>query len=444
MKKLLSILVLSMLITPVVFSFDWGGNISNYSYATNEDDSYDQVNKFSLYGAHSFNDFTYLTGQGSVGYAKDDYDIMLDLDYLYFEQSIPEIFGETSALSYKLGRFYQTEFSGKVFAHRADGLLINLGIPLGNLHLSTGYTGLLQKPVTDLKTTQSDVADDGDDDEKLAPKKLISVIGMDFIDILPGQQLSIAGISVFDLRSEDLIEDGDTSAEASTDGNTGGKLNTFYIGTGMRGGITSSVFYDAFGYVQLGKTLSLENDTEYKDESITAFLGGASLSWFNKQLLYSKATASFIYASGDDDATSIYEGNTEDSSTTFIPVSGTSAGFIFSPTLANIMAAGLEYSIKPFGNKKGVISNLQTALSANMFFRSTEGAISEQVKINTSSDKKYLGTEIDLGINFRPFSDFGIGLKGGVYIPPTGSDSAINEAFNDPEYGGSVSASFSF
>ena len=443
MKKVLLILILSVLITPVMFAFDWGGNISNYSYVTNEDESYDQINKFSLWGAHSFNDFTFLTGQGSVGYAKDDYDILVDLDYLYFDQSIPEVLGETSALSYRLGRFYHSEFSRKVFAHRADGFVVNLGIPAGNLHLSTGYTGLLMKPVTSLKTTQADVTDDDDDDIHFAPKKLVSVIGMDFIDILPGQQLNISGVGVFDLRTDDLIEDGDTSAEATADGNTGGKLNTFYIGTGMGGGITSSIFYDAFAYVQLGKTLSLEN-SEYKDESITAFLAGGSLSWFSKKLLYSKATASFVYASGDEDATSIYEGNTEDSCTAFIPVSGTSAGFIFAPTLSNIMAAGLEYSIKPFGNKKGMISNLQTALMANMFFRATEGAISEQGYINTSSDKKYLGTEIDLGINFRPFSDFGIGLKGGIFIPPTASDSAINEDSNDPEYGGSVNASFSF
>ena len=46
----------------------------------------------------------------------------------------------------------------------------------------------------------------------------------------------------------------------------------------------------------LGKTLTLVDDTDYKDESIVAFLGGGSLSWFNKQLLYSKATASFTYA----------------------------------------------------------------------------------------------------------------------------------------------------
>ena len=439
MKKILLILILMILTSPLMFSFDWGGNISNYSYATNEDDSYDQVNKFSLWGSHSFDDFTYFTGQGSIGYAKDDYDFLADLDYLYFDQSIPEIFGESSALSYRIGRFYQSEFTGKVFAHRADGLFVNLGIPAGNLHLSTGYTGLLLKPVSDLNTTAADIADDDDDDIHFAPKKLVSVLGFDFIDILPGQQLNISGVSVFDLRSDDLIEDGDTSAGE----NTGGKLNTFYIGAGLGGGISSSVFYDIYGYMQLGKTLT-NDGVEYSYESISAFLGGGSLSWFSKQLLYSKATASFVYASGDDDSSSLYEGNTEDSGTTFIPVSGTSTGFIFAPDLSNIMIAGLEYSIKPFGNEKGMISNLQTLLSANMFFRATEGAISEQGIINTASDDKYLGTEIDLGINFRPFSDFGVGLKGGIFMPPTGSDSAVNEDSNDPEFGGSVNLSFSF
>ncbi len=97
----------------------------------------------------------------------------------------------------------------------------------------------------------------------------------------------------------------------------------------MGGGITSSIFYDVFGYMQLGKTLSLENNNDYKNESISAFLGGGSLSWFNKELLYSKASASFVYASGDDDASSVYEGNTEDSGTTFMPVSGTSTGLFF-------------------------------------------------------------------------------------------------------------------
>ena len=439
MKKILLTAALALMFSPLLFSFDWGGNISNYSYVTSEDDSYDQVNKLSLWGAHSFDDFTYLTGQGSAGYAKDDYDILVDLDYLYFDKSIPEIFGESSALSFRIGRFFQSEFTRKVFAHRADGFVLNLGIPLGNFHLSSGYTGLLLKPVTDLNTTNADLADDDDDDIYLAPKKLVSVIGFDFIDILPGQKLSLSGVSVFDLRTEDLIEDGDTSAGS----NTGGKLNTFYIGTGLGGGLTSSLFYDTFGYVQLGKTLSLEG-TEYKDESILAFLGGASLSWFNKQLLYSKATASFIYASGDEDASSVYEGNTEDSSTIFVPVSGSSTGFIFDPSLSNIMVAGLEYSIKPFANSKGAAANIQTALSGNMFFRATEGAVSEQGRINTSSDKKYLGTEIDLGINFRPFSDFGLGVRGGIYIPPTASDSAINDDSNDPEFGGSVNASISF
>ena len=443
MKKYILVLILLPALTSVVFSFDFGGNLNNYSFITNEDDSQDQINKMSLWGAHSINDNTFVTAQGSIAYSKDDYDILVDLDYLYFDQSIPEITGAESALSYRIGRFYQSDFTGKVFAHRADGFRANFAIPMGNLYMSSGYTGLLLKPVSDLNTTAADNADDSDDDIKLAPKKLVSVLGFDFIDILPGQQLSLSAVNVFDLRSEDLIEDGDTKTEALADGNTGGKLNTTYIGAGMSGSLIDGFFYSSYFFMQLGKTLTYDG-TEYKDESISAFLLGGSLSYFNRDLLYSKATASIVYATGDDDASSVYEGNTDGSSTTFIPVSGSSTGFIFAPSLSNIMIAGLGYSIKPFGNEKSALKNFQTALSSNFYFRATEGAISEQGIINTESDKKYLGTEIDLGLNFRPFSDFGIGIKGGVFIPPTASDSAVNKDSNDPEYGGSVNASFSF
>ena len=43
----------------------------------------------------------------------------------------------------------------------------------------------------------------------------------------------------------------------------------------------------------LEKHFHLEG-TDYKDESIVAFLGGGSLSWFNKKLLIFKSN-SFIY-----------------------------------------------------------------------------------------------------------------------------------------------------
>ncbi len=443
MKKIFFTLVIAVLIAPVMFSFDWGGSISNYSYITNEEDSWEQINMASLWVSHKFNNYASLEGQSYIGYAKDEYDFIADLDYLYFEQIIPKIFGDSSALSYKLGRFYQAEFSGKVFAHRADGFLINLGIKPGNLYISTGYTGLLLKPNSRLKTTNADIADDNDDDIYFAPKKLISVIGFEFMDILPGQNLEITGTSVFDLRNDNLIKDGDTLAEAAVDGNTGGKFNTFYIGTAADGSISSNIFYDLYGYLQLGKILTVDG-SKYKNKAVTAFLTGADLKYFNRNLLYSQITASFLYASGDDDAVSIYEGNTSGKSTNFIPVSETSKGFIFAPKLSNIMTAGLEYSIKPFGNKKSMLSNIQVILGSNMFFRATKGAISEQQKINTSSDKKYLGTEIDLGINLRPSSDFGIVLKGGAFIPPSASDSAINTDSNDPEYGGSINLSFSF
>ena len=129
----------------------------------------------------------------------------------------------------------------------------------------------------------------------------------------------------------------------------------------------------------------------------------------------------------------------------FVPVSGSSTGFIFAPSLSNIMIAGLEYSIKPFANNKGAISNLQTALMANMYFRATEGR-----HIGTGYDKYIIRQEISWYGNWTLestsglFSDFGIGFKGGLYLPPTASDSAVNDDSNDPEFGGSVNISISF
>ena len=55
------------------------------------------------------------------------------------------------------------------------------------------------------------------------------------------------------------------------------------------------------------------------------------------------------------------------------------------------MIAGLEYSIKPFANNKGAISNLQTALMANMYFRANRRRY-----IGTGHDKYIIRQEISL------------------------------------------------
>lgn len=439
MKKLFLTAVLFSVLLSCGWGIDFGGNIENYSFMSNEgnswdSDSWDQTDKLSLWISLISTEMMQLKGQGSIAYSKDEYDFLADVDYLYFSQIVPF---DGWAFSYKVGRFFQSEFSGKVFSHKFDGALCSFSMPKCNISLGGGYTGLLTKPVSSINNTPADMVDDDDDDIYFAPKKIVALAGINFPSFM-SQELNLSAVAQIDLRSDDLLEDGD---KVSAEGN-GGKLNTCYFGGGLSGFLSSSFMYNAFGYVQAGKTLT-KGETEYKDEDIFAFLGGGSLTYFNSKFLYSKVTASFLYASGDDDHVTVQE-NTDGKSSQFVPISESKLGLVFSPSASNIITAGLEYSLKPFsGGKAEVMKNMQVSLSGTSFFKASEGAVSESKACNTSEDK-YIGTEGALKINFRPYSDFGITAAGGVFFPNTNSDGPMAENNRDPEIGGMLIASFSF
>jgi len=439
MKKLLLLIIAAFTAASFVSAVDFGGNLENYSLITNEDDSQEQTNKLSLWLGITPTETMYIKGQGSVAYSLDEYDILADLDYLYITQDFPEIFNERSAFTYKAGRFFQSDFTGKVFAHRLDGALFSLALPAANITLGAGYSGLMLKPVSSINNTAADIVDDSDDDVTLAPKKIIANLGVSLIDVIPSQQLNISLVTQLDMRSDDLLEDGDTS----DDDGRGGKLNTYYLGAGMSGAITGSIIYDTYLYLQMGKTLSLIDGSDYEDKSILAFLGGGSLSYLNRDFYFSKVTASILYASGDDDNTSIYEGNTDGNSSQFVPLTTSSTGLFFSPTPSNLLKGGLEYSLKPFADSKTMLKNFQASLGGGVFFKTSEGAVSE-ARVAAGSDKNYMGTEAVLTLNFRPVSDFGVTLSGGAFFPNSSSDGPVAEDLNDTVIGGMLNASFSF
>ena len=438
MKKFLLLLLIAFCILSFSFGVDFGGYVENYSLLTSSPDIREQINKLALWLALSPSETLYITGQGSLAYSYDEYIILLDLDYLYLTQEFPGIFSGKSDFSYTLGRFFQHEFTDMVFAHRLDGIQLNLAFPVMNLMLGAGYSGLLLKPVSTLNNTRADMVDDSDDDIKLAPKKVIINLGASFPEILPSQQLDFSVVTQFDMRNEGLIDD---KSPIGTEGK-GGKLNTIYFGMGLSGVVTGSLIYDVYGYLQLGKSLSLvDTKNEYIYRPMVAFLAGGSVSYLMRDFYFSKITASFIYASGDKDNTSVYEGNREGHNTQFMPVSESKAGTIFSPNLSNLIKAGLEYSLKPFSS--GAMKDFQVAVSGAVFFKATEGAISEGMA-SVVSEQKYLGTEALLIFNYRPFSDFGITLAGGAFFPNSSSSGPIVDGYRDIEPGVMINASFSF
>jgi hypothetical protein len=327
-----------------------------------------------------------------------------------------------------------------------DGGQLRFRFPFVNINTSFGYTGLLFKHAADFRISTMDIVDANDDDVFFGPPKIIGVIDATFPDLIGNQSLTLSFLFQEDMRSEDdVIEEGETVQDTTK----GGLLDTQYLGVGLGGPIFSSLYYDAFFYLGTGRTLSyLDDDRPFVDKSyqytgILAFLFGGGLKFYIEDFLYSRIAVSFIYASGDEDSNAFIEGNSDDTASTFVPISYDSGiALVFPPQLGNIMLFDVSYSLRPFSGSKGsIMSNLQTMLKAILFFRPTSGPISER-GLDPTSSESYLGTEIDLIINFRPFSDLGTALSLGLFMPNTGG--TFLEDQRESEFLGRFEFSLSF
>jgi hypothetical protein len=170
------------------------------------------------------------------------------------------------------------------------------------------------------------------------------------------------------------------------------------------------LYYSTFFYLNTGWT---------EVGGILAFSTGAELDAYFVEALASRVGLQFIYASGDADYASFYEGNTAGAGTAFLPISGSSPMLVFTPRMSNLFFGRLLYSFRPFvGSGSEAARNIQIEVSAAPFFRSQAGPISEG-GLDTGSTSLYLGTEADLVIRARPLSDLGLGLSFGIFFPGT-------------------------
>jgi hypothetical protein len=109
------------------------------------------------------------------------------------------------------------------------------------------------------------------------------------------------------------------------------------------------------------------------------------------------------------------------------------------------MVANAAYSFKPLSRLEGrAAAQLQIRLDSFVFFRETTGAI-EARGLEADSAAHYLGSEADLSITFRPFSDLGLALAAGAFVPnTTGAGAAFDPAQRGIEYQLRLDTSFSF
>jgi hypothetical protein len=421
MKRLILTVALALAASQL-WGYDFGlilDNSTTLNLIEGEDADWDQVDRARLWFLEDTSQDWSLSLQGSYVYT-DDRPYLFDLDELKFALDRPDLLGADSVLSLAVGRYPFSEVSGWVFGQTADGLTAALSLPVVNVTVSAAYTGLQLKPKTSIIMSLVDSIEDADDDITLAPPRLVEILDVTFPELFVRQDLTISALLQQDLREtvgrdDDVIPEG-TSAPASG----GGIINSQYWGLNVSGPLAASFYHDLFFYAETGRSLS-EIGGEYSFKPIRAYLAGLGLRYYEPSLMNMRLAMDAVYASGDKDVAVLPEGNTDGNATTFTPISKRAPALVFTPRMQNLVFLKLSHSIKP-------MEALQTELTATLFFRPTEGAIDEG-GLDPASDDAYIGTELDLALNFRPFSDLGMTLSGGLFWPAAGG--AFLEDYGD-------------
>lgn len=453
MKKVIifCLFIFTLFISTNLFCLDFGGYVDNTTfYSTNEDTGFYQIARLSLWLMSTLGKNWTFSMMGNYTFELDYY-YLFDLDQFLFKGKWPFIEEGPSLFSVQLGRFRVSEFSHLILDHSIDGVLCEFSYPVPIVSLGLGYTGLLAKHSSTITLSKADTNDQDDPDVLLGTPRLLGILQSHFPEIISGQDLNLSLLFQKDLRSKDrILEEGEE--EFSLAENLGGYNDSIFSGIGLSGSFSSSIFYNIFAYFQTGRTLSYVEDEDsftgrsYEYMPVFAFLGGTGFQYYSSALSYSVFSLSFIYSSGDADYSLSYiEGNREGNSYLFTPISQNEQHIIYNPKLGNIFYIKGSYTIKPFAVLSNeFLDNILIILDATGFFRATTGAITDQKGLNTDSESLYLGTEIDFIINFRPFSDLGMSLSTGYFIPNNGPDGVFLSDQRAFEFLGKFDLSFSF
>jgi hypothetical protein len=338
--------------------------------------------------------------------------------------------GVLRQIQFTIGRLLLSDFTTRVLSHEADGLSLDFEFSGFSLIAAGGYTGLVTKGASTIELSKSDLNDYANTGVYFASPRLIELVQATLL-ALPGQRLAVSAILQQDLRgtpldladgsAESLVSEGSTTEVPSE----GGRVETQYFGLGMSGNIVGNLYYDVFSYLETGQILSYQGGS-YQSIFFYAALAGGGVRVFLPGALSSVLAARVLYASGDPNAASVAEGQSQGYSV-FTPMSRPTLDNVFSPQLSNVVVLEASYSLKPLSQLgSGLPSKLQTGLQADGYFRPTTGPISEP-GLAPGSSSPYLGSEMDLTINFSPLSDLGSSLWGGIFLPGTafGSGSGV-------------------
>lgn len=402
----------------------WGGFIDTSSELKISDDSdFQQEIDAGLWLKTHFSEQASFEAEASYQFDSDRY-FFADIKRMVFTGTHP---GKTSFFNYRIGRFAFSDFSNYVLAHTLDGVELTFGFPWGTITTEVGYSGLNFIPNSNILITQSDIgvhASAASHGYELAPPKIVEQLQVKLSQLWLQQDITLSLIAQQDMQTESNLLTADD------------RISTEYFGIEASGSSAEDLYHQVYGFLNYG----------HGAYNTVATLIGGELSYYMKERNFSRLRLSALYSSGDPKQ-KLYYGGYEGSgySSHFIPISHRKQfGVVFSPNPGNITVGSVSYSVKPISRSPASQGELQIELTAMSFFRNTTGAISKS-GVSGTSDGRYLGSEADIRLNLRPFSDLGISLSGGLFMPNYYSkDSPFYDSRTNVETAARLNVSFSY
>lgn len=460
--RIYTIMLAVLMLLPIgsLFSFDWGGSVTTSTTLRSVGDDSDEeifanTEQFTFYLNTPLGTKYRLESQAAARFDAEPLLFAADVERLYLQRVRRPGQGAMSEFVTRTGRQTISDPAGVVVRHVVDGLGVIVRYPRVEVGLSAGYTGFVNKEFSSASISLHDSLDADDDDVYFGPPRLIGQGRVALNNIFAGQNIRGAFIFQEDLRDPDeVVQVGEERPELLEAGRElGGLIDTQYVVLALDGPIPTGsmpgqLFYQAAYVLNLGRTLSLVDDEaaiageSYQYKPIRAHLARLNFQYFLPRALSTAAGAGVTFSSGDDSYTSFTEGNVSEVATMYTPVTPAGSGAVFGMTHGNATIVEIFYSLKPLERMRSPFLNtMQAQLAGYSFFRSAGSGPVSVADVDGETDEAYLGSEVDLALRFRPYSDFGFGLTGGVLVA---NDAAMADGANSVDYIVRLDASLSF
>ena len=284
-------------------------------------------------------------------------------------------------LSFRVGRFTWEDPSGLLAKGRFDGA--DILIELGKLRFGVNalYTGFLFNDTAHINASPTDPVDYNAGfewaefvDTYFAPRRLMTSLYGEFPGFPLGRGQLYAGLTAqFDLSD---------ASEA---------FNTQYLL------LRHTLFYKAFD-LEVAGAVELENTKA--DGLRPAFAASLDAGLQLPTAFKDRISLGAAWASGEGPATAA-----------FFPIVLEAQGTVLIPSLSGMMIIRANYEARflPF---------LSMELGGRYFIRTDSTSF---IVPYLEDDSYLLGAEIDAGITWVPFSDLAFTLKGGIFLPKTGT-----------------------